>query len=122
MPSIELRVDNRYFRIDSADLEMCGKWFMDCITMYPINPATLLQLRVMPFFVPIPEDQRSAANHWHGEAPDWTCDSRHLWNYTVRPEHTAADAARGFAKMLEGLAQELEAPADAKPTEEGTHR
>lgn len=69
MPSIELLVDNRCFRIDSADLEMCGKWFADCITMYPINPATRLQLRVMPFFVPIPEDQRGRHNAWHGEAP-----------------------------------------------------
>lgn len=115
MPSIELLVDNRCFRIDSADLEMCGKWFADCITMYPINPATRLQLRVMPFFVPIPEDQRGRHNAWHGEAPDWTCDSRHLWTYTVSPERTAADAVRGFVKMLEELARQLEAPEDAKP-------
>lgn len=111
MPSIELRVDNRYFRIDSADQEMCGRWLMDCLQLYPITRATYLELRVMPFFLPHPTDPSGQRQ----EIADWCCDSRkiHIWNQ-VNAE-SPAEAARKFAARITGWADLLEPPEDAKP-------
>ena len=118
MPSLELRVDNRYFRIDSADQEMCGRWLMDCLMLYPITPATYLQLRVMPFFLPHPTDPSGQVQ----EVADWTCDSRKLnvWANVVSVK-SPAEAARKFAAQITQLASMFEPePEDAKPAEEET--
>lgn len=109
MPCIELQIDNRWFRIDSPDTDMCGKWLADALTMYPVNPATRISLRINPYFVPDP------GNPWMGpEVPDWTCDSRKLNTYVNIKATSPADAARKLAAQLTALAEELD-PAEVEP-------
>ncbi len=111
MPSIELQVDHRYFRIDSADQELVGRWLVDCLMLYPINPATRVTLRVMPFFLPHPTDPSGQVQ----EVADWCCDSRKLEIWSAVSDTGPVGAARTLAGFLTRFADQLEAPEDARP-------
>lgn len=103
MPSIELRIDNQFNRIDSPDYELCGKWLGDLLQQGQITPATMVHLTVRPYLVPAnPADWREP---W---VPDWISGGRHMDTYAISGQHTPAGAARKLARCLTDLADELD--------------
>ena len=101
MPSLELQLDTNHYRLDSPDREICGRWLGDLLTMWPITPATLVVLRVRPFYVPNPE------NRWMGQGvPDWEADWQRWHSVSA---DSPADAARQLAARLSAVADSLDA-------------
>ena len=99
MPSLDLRIDNYCFRIDSPNAETCGRWLGDMLTTFPITPATNLVLRVQPFYIPDPKGP------WHLPAvPDWEANMQR-WDSVSAT--SPADAVEQFAGRLAKFAQEL---------------
>lgn len=112
MPCIELRIDNSYYRIDSPDQDLCGSWIAVLLRTFPITPATCLQLRVTPFYVPDPHNPYGAPG-----VPDWETD----WVRWHSPEAASpADAARQLAARIAAVADQLDPPAEiTSETQEG---
>lgn len=103
MPRIELQVDHTWQRIETADYEMAGQWLGDMLRMYApgICAATLIGLRVDPFFIP---DPRGPEYPW---VPDWNADSWYMDTFHISEADSASDAARKLSDKLYELSDLL---------------
>jgi hypothetical protein len=108
MPRIEMRIDNTWQRIDTGDYEMAGQWIADMLHMCRINPATNVQIRIDPFFIP---DPRGPEYPW---IPDWNADSRYLDTFGIGEAGGASDAARKLSDKLYEFSEQLREQEKAK--------
>jgi hypothetical protein len=110
MPRIELQIDSNWNQIGTADYEMAGQWLGDMLRMYGpgINAATMIRLRVDPFFIP---DPRGAEYQW---VPDWNADSRYMDAFHIGQAGSASDAARKLSDKLYEFSEKLREQEKAK--------
>lgn len=90
---LHLIIDGIWHEIDSTDPELLGRWIMEIFGRIPaISPATMIEIRASPSFVP------DAAGQWRA---DWAADSRVIGRqYEIQ---SPRDLLAALAKQLDDL-------------------
>lgn len=69
---LTIYIDGYTHQIDSTDPETLGRWMVEIYgRAVPITPATLMQVRAEPSFIPDPDGQ-------FGMRADWIQDTRYM--------------------------------------------